>query len=109
MDIIEPESIEVLSLSPYEHIHYKDSEGRDFLVLHQEVGFFGYSEVIILTNEESRKLDQEKSKFIKRLLATFDLKTKTFGFHKNQRCVPDFKSWPCVKVALDKWHGRASI
>jgi hypothetical protein len=109
MCTIESKSIEVISMSSYEYVHYLDDKGRNFLSLHQEVGFGGYDENIILTDEESAKLDGDKVKFIKQLISTFDLKAKTFMFHNKQRHIPEFDNWACVKVALDKWHGRDSI
>jgi hypothetical protein len=109
MNIIESKIIEVISMSPYEHVHYLDDTGRNFLSLHQEVGFAGYSESIILTDEESVNLNQDKAKFIKQLISTFDSKTNTFKFHNNQRHIPEFRNWACVKVAIDKWHGRTGI
>jgi len=106
MNIIEPKNIEVISLHPYEYVHYLDDMGRNFLSLHQEVGFGSYSENIILTDAESQKLNKDKLKFIRQLISTFNLKTKTFEFHNNERHISNFNHWACVKVALDKWHGR---
>ncbi len=102
MNIREPKHIDVISLSPYEYVEYVGGEGRNFLSLHQEVGFGGYSENIIITDEQSQKFNQDKVKFIKQLISTFDLKTKTFMFRNKQRHIPDFDKWECVKSALGK-------
>ncbi|WP_440904816.1 hypothetical protein ACMZOO_00885 [Catenovulum sp. SX2] len=104
MNISQPTNIRVVSMSPYKYVHYVDERGNNYLSLHQEIGFAGYSEDIILTEAESLSLNTDAQHFIGHAISSFNIETKSFEFHKSQRHIPEFKTWECVKAALTNWH-----
>lgn len=103
MGIDEPEDIEVVSMEPYEYIHYKSSNGRIFMDLCYESGFAIYSAIIELTPAEIRRLNSSTSQFISEIRVSFSSNREYF---EQRRDIKEFKNWPVVKNAINKWHGR---
>ena len=83
-------NIEVVDMSPYEYIHYRNSEGREFLTLTHESGFAPFTESFELNNDEIEKISFNKSEFIEECRSTFDHSTKQFKYIERHRRISGF-------------------
>ena len=106
MKFIEPEKLEVISISNYEHVLYLASDGRAFLTLTHESGLMPYSETILLTSAEKISIESNRMIFIDQLRETFSHESKCFGFHGGTRAVSNFDNWKTRKAALVRWHEK---
>ena len=106
MNFIEAKEIEILGMIPYEYIHYRSSDGREFLRLNHESGFLSYSENVELTAKEITALKIGGVEFINQLRSSFCHSKKKFLFHSGKRSITNFDQWPSVESALRNWHGR---
>jgi hypothetical protein len=104
MNSVQAQELKVLGMCPYEYVHYRSSEGREFLSLGHESGFLSYNENIELTQNEILELAVRGIAFINELRATFSHSKKQFLFHSGQRNIVNFDQWASVKSALKSWH-----
>jgi hypothetical protein len=103
MSIAEPSDIEVVSMAPYEHIHYQSTDGRVFMNLCYESGFASYSVDIELTPSEIKRLQSSPEQFISEMRSNY---ASNKNYFETNREIKEFKDWAVVKLAIDKWHGR---
>ncbi|KZY34359.1 hypothetical protein A3752_18875 [Oleiphilus sp. HI0081] len=103
MDIAQPDDMKVVSMAPYEYIHYQCSGGREFLCLCLELRFGTRSVNIELSDTEIAKLTINSKQFISGIRSEFIENCDEF---EHSRHIKEFENWPVVKSALKKWHGR---
>ena len=81
--------MKIIDIANYEYIHYRDSDGSEYLTLTHDSSFASYSESFKLDSNEIETMKLNKKDFIKRCRSTFDHTNKQFNYIKRTRIITD--------------------